>query len=146
MAEHRIRGIAAIEALVREVDQLVARTVAEAGGAWTPPVDVVECRDAYHVLVDLPGVAPESLAVTLRDRQLEVTGWKGPLPEQVGNRRFLCVERASGRFAVSVELPGPVDPSRSTARLASGVLRVSLCRIEDRRHRVHTLPVSTEEP
>lgn len=144
--ERRIKGVAAIEALMREVDQLVARTVAEAGGVWTPPVDVIDDRNAFHVLVDVPGVAPDSLTVTLRDRQLEVTGWKGPCREQVGNRRFLLVERASGRFVVGVELPGPVDPSRSTARVHAGVLHVVLRRIEDRRHRVHTLPVMTEEP
>ncbi len=143
--ERRRTGIPLIEALAREVDQLVARAMAEAGGAWTPPVDVVESPQWFHISVDLPGVAPDGVTVSLCDRQLEVAGWKGSRSDEPVPRRFLCVERSSGRFAVTIELPAPVDPARSTARLAAGVLHVSLRRIDDRRHRRHTIPIIAEE-
>lgn len=134
-----------VEALAREVDQLVALALAGSAGSWTPPVDVVESGGRYLVSVDVPGVAAADLTLSLRGRELQVAGWKGPRGEQPTQRRYVRVERTSGRFAVSVALPGPVDPSGSAARLRAGVLEVTLCRIEDRRNQVHTIAIVDEE-
>jgi len=144
--ERRRTSVPLIEALAREVDELLAHALSEASGTWAPPVDLVACPEHFHILVDLPGVPARDITVSLRDRQLEVTGWKAPEPHRSAGKRYLRVERSSGRFAVRVELPGPVDPVRGRAQLGGGVLRIELPRIEDRRNRVHILPISTEEP
>ncbi len=144
--ERRRTGIPLVEALAREVDELLAHALAEASGTWAPPVDLVACPERFHVLVDLPGVRARDITVSLRDRQLEVAGWKAPPPHRSTGKRYLRVERSSGRFAVRVELPGPVDPVRARASLGGGVLRIELPRIEDRRNRVHLVPITEEEP
>jgi len=95
------------------------------------------------VVVDLPGVAPESLRVAIRRNTLLIVGAKlsGPVDP---NARFHLAERSYGRFARVVRLGGAFDTSRARALSRAGQLRIVLPRIDDRRGRVFMIPVETE--
>ncbi len=114
--------------------------VAMIGGECRPPPAVLEMADAVEVVVDVPGVAVESLRVAVRRSTVLVVGAKRP-PPSVPGARFHLAQRAYGRFARVVRLLAAVDASRSKAVVAAGQLRITLPRIEDRRGKVILVPV-----
>jgi HSP20 family protein len=104
-----------------------------------PPLDVIETASAVEVVVDLPGVAPESIRVAIRRSTLLIVGVKlGPTPAA---QRFHLAERSYGRFARAVRLGGAVDAARVRAVSGAGQLRVILPRLDDRRGHVLMIPV-----
>src|SRR6266536_5527418 len=66
--------------LQREVHQLLERLSdldradPPSDGNWMPSIDVYECRGKLMVVAEVPGMAPESLRVTFRDRHLAISG------------------------------------------------------------------------
>ena len=58
--------------------------------------------------------------------------------------RFQLAERAYGRFQRIVEVPAAVNTKRMEARLDSGLLRISIPKVDDRRGQWRRVPVSVE--
>jgi HSP20 family protein len=108
-----------------------------------PPLDVLETSDALEVVVDVPGVPPESLRVIVRRSTLLIVGEKAA--ELVDpDARFHVAERSYGRFARAVRLAGAFDARRTRAVTRAGELRVILPFIEDRRGHMMVIPVEPE--
>ncbi|MEO7192493.1 MAG: Hsp20/alpha crystallin family protein [Vicinamibacterales bacterium] len=108
-----------------------------------PALDVLETATSLEVLVDVPGVPPESLRVAVRRSTLLVVGAKLNLSADSSARTHLA-ERSYGRFARAVRLSGAFDASRARAAVHSGQLRITLPRVEDRRGRVLNIAVERE--
>ncbi len=107
------------------------------GGAETveyrPSVDVLETATDLEVVVDLPGVAAESVTATFTGGALVVAGHKrAPLCAH-REAAFHLAERTFGHFVCVVRCEVAVDGGRARATLGSGELRIVLPRIEDRR-------------
>lgn len=119
----------------------------QSGGAfvWSPAADVLETRDAIIVQVELPGVDEGQVLVEIVDGDLVVRGERPcPRPDQADGEEpdslYRLVERAHGRFARRFGLPAHADAARATARLASGLLCVTIPKTSaraPRRFRVH---------
>jgi HSP20 family protein len=45
-----------------------------ATGAWYPPVDILESRDAYLIRAELPGMKKEDINLELRDGAVTLSG------------------------------------------------------------------------
>ncbi len=112
-------------------------------GDWCPAVDVFEAHEQVIVVVEVPGVAPESLRVAFRERLLVVSGERNACHNRAGVS-FLCLERPHGRFERSIPLEGPLDVSRARATLGRGLLRVTVPRLRERRGREHVVAVERE--
>ena len=135
--------------LQQEVNQLFERLadfdrVPPTEAEWLPAVDVYECRGRLLVVIEIPGVPPEALRVTVRDRQLTIAGERREKrPPAVAG--YLCLERPQGRFTRTVLLDVPVDVRQAEARVANGILTVSVPTVKDRRGRETVIPVQREE-
>lgn len=135
--------------LHQELSQLIGRLVEfdradRAGlGEWMPSVDVFECRGALTVVVEVPGLAPDSLRVVCRNGQVVVSGERRERRAH-GVPGFLCMERPHGRFTRTILLDSPVDVPQAEARLAGGLLTITLPRLKDRRGRESVIAVTRE--
>jgi HSP20 family protein len=112
---------------IRElVDDLwsVPRFVAARRG-FRPNVDCIRSDDppALHVLVELPGVDPDSIKVIAADRVLVVAGERCR-PELSG--RYQQMELEYGPFQRRISLSEPVDTAAATGRYERGLLTVIL--------------------
>lgn len=87
-----------------------------------PALDVAEKDGDLRVLVDLPGVAPEGLALEVVDGRLTLEA-----------RRL---DAADHGYRRTLALPRTVDTDRIDAALAHGVLTLTLPLREARRPRV----------
>jgi len=115
------------------------------GTEWSPAVDVFESRDRLVVVVEVPGLPPESLRVVFRERELVLAGERRARRTGAGST-FLCLERPHGRFERAIPLDVPVDVALARATLAGGVLTVSLPRLRERRGRETTVSIEREPP
>ena len=91
---------------------------------WEAPIDVFETEDALTILIALPGVALDSITVTLNTGTLVVRGER-PLPPELQHARILRMEIPYGSFERRIELP-PIPFEISGRHLADGCLMLRL--------------------
>jgi HSP20 family protein len=98
--------------------------------AFRPNLDCYHTDDphALTVVVELPGVAPESVRVVVGERVLAVAGER-TRPKMPG-RVYQQMEIEYGPFERQVRLVEDVDPERASARFDSGVLTIELPVVE----------------
>ena len=82
----------------------LARPEPQSGPTWEPPVDIIETADRVSVHVALPGVAAESVAVTLEPTAITVTAQRG-FPGGDRRARVHRLEIPFGRFVRRIPLP-----------------------------------------
>ena len=104
------------------------------GKSWCPPADVVETDDDVRVFVDLPGVDPQSVEVTLAGNMLTLQGEKSAFQTDE-NDQMHTHERSAGKFSRSIPMPAPVDADAVHADTVNGVLHVRLPKTERARPR-----------
>jgi HSP20 family protein len=92
---------------------------------WSPPMEVAETENAYIVRLEVPGVRPEDIEVTLSGDTLTIKGKRERSEEQKGETYHL-IERAYGEFVRSFTLPSAVDPEGISADYKDGVLELRL--------------------
>ena len=119
-----------------ELNRLFGRTYGGSGegagttsGAWVPPLDIYETEDRFVVTVELPGVAAESVDVSIEDSTLTIRGERSfysDVPEEAFHR----VERRYGPFGRSLTLPQTADPARIEAGFDRGVLTIEVPKAE----------------
>lgn len=105
-------------------DRVPAFPGVERGTGTFPPLDIRVDAESVLVTAELPGVALESLDLSITGDTLSLKGErKAPeVPEDRYHRR----ERSFGHFARLVSLPERVDADKIQATLKDGVLRVRL--------------------
>ena len=110
------------------------------GSAWTPTVDILEDREHLTISMEVPGVRPEDVKISLENQVLTISGEKQQQNVQK-DERWHRWERSYGRFERSFTLPSTVDADRIEATTDNGVLTVRLPKIEKARPR--EIPVRT---
>lgn len=95
---------------------------------WTPAVDITESSDCYVLRADLPGVAPESIDISLENQVLTLEGSRAAVGE---NGRRHHAERVSGRFQRRFTLPATVDGERIEARSVHGTLEITVPKLPE---------------
>lgn len=102
----------------------------------TPHADVTESDDGIRVTLELPGLRPEDVEVSLENNILAISGEKREdRREEDRNHRWHLSERRFGRFSRSFVLPRDVEPDRIEARFENGVLHVAIPKSERARPR-----------
>ena len=128
--------------LLAELDREVPG-VASLNSECRPSLDVLETANGMEVVVDVPGVNPDSLRVAIRRDTLLVVGAK-TAPTTAPAQRYHLAERSYGRFARAIRLGSAIDPRHARARAVNGELRIVLPRLEERRGSIMMVPVETE--
>lgn len=110
----------------------VARTEGEStrdtGPTFRPATDIFEKDDVVTLVIDMPGVAPDSVDVSVENRALTVRGMiDAPAPE--GYRR-IHAEYAPGTFERAFSLPDTIVAGGIEASHRDGVLTLTLRKSE----------------
>jgi HSP20 family protein len=120
-----------VDELQNEINRLFSNwgdnesSAATAG--WMPNVDIQEYNDRFQLFVDVPGVDPSQVEITLDNGVLSISGERQlaatDAGEEVVNRH---TERGHGRFHRRFTLPDTVDAEKVAARNHNGVLEISI--------------------
>jgi HSP20 family protein len=105
--------------------------------SWRPNVDLDETTQEWLLSVDLPGVDPSTIDLSVSGDVLTIKGER-VLNHPVGGRARNR-ERASGPFSRQITLGDGVDPDNVQAEARHGVLYIRLPRKEAAKPR--TIPV-----
>ncbi|HEX6673782.1 MAG TPA: Hsp20/alpha crystallin family protein [Actinomycetes bacterium] len=124
-------------AIQDEMNQVFGRALGrtEHGGeqatrAWAPALDIAERNDAYVVTVEVPGVKPEQLEITLEDGVLTISGERR-FEEETKEAQYHRIERSYGAFRRSITLPTRVMSDAIDASFQDGVLTVVVPKAEE---------------
>lgn len=90
---------------------------------WSPPTDEYETETAYVVRVEIAGMREEDFEVLLENDTLLISGARSDVPDR---RAYQQMEIRFGKFATSVNIPGPVDVEQAQAEYKDGFLTVVL--------------------
>ena len=95
------------------------------GRPGQPAIDVVELESEMVVFVDLPGVAAESVQLSLAGNMLTVKAARSGMDFPETTRRHVF-ERTVAKYERSIPLPAAVDGDQVRAETRDGLLTVSL--------------------
>ena len=97
---------------------------------WYPSVDIAETKNVVVVKVELPGMDPKDIDVSLSDGMLTIKGEKKQEREEK-EENYHLVERSYGSFTRSVGLPKEVKHDKISASYKNGVLKIVLPKSEE---------------
>ena len=97
---------------------------------WAPALDISERKDAYLVTVELPGLKPEDLDITMEDGLLTIQGER-QFSQESSEQQFHRVERRYGAFRRSITLPAHVTAEGIQASVEDGVHQILVPKAEE---------------
>lgn len=93
--------------------------------SWMPAVDIKEEADRFLLDMDVPGVNPQDVEISMENNVLTIKGSRAELQtEEKGN--YHRVERLKGSFYRRFNLPDTADAEAITANAKLGVLTISI--------------------
>jgi len=103
------------------------------GQASAPALDVVRHEGDVTLKLDVPGIDPEQLEVTVDRGILTISGKREE--ERTENDKFFVRERTMGTFTRRLRLPETLNADAVEASYANGVLEVRIPVIEQAKPR-----------
>jgi HSP20 family protein len=108
----------------RDFDRLTQQLLGTAARPVAMPMDAYRQGDAFYIKLDLPGVEPGSIDLTVEQNVLTIRAERPGLPlDEVDP---LVSERPAGTFTRQVFLGETLDADRLTADYAAGVLTLTI--------------------
>jgi HSP20 family protein len=121
-----------LDRLRGEVDSLFDRFLdwrpfwrAGGDGEWMPSVDVSETTKEIVVHVEIPGMDPKDIDVSLNGNVLNLRGERKHEHEEK-DENVHRIERRYGAFSRTIQLPADVDEDKVNANYKDGVLKLNL--------------------
>jgi HSP20 family protein len=108
----------------RELDRLVQQAVGTPSRPAAMPIDAYRDGDRFVVEFDLPGVAPDSIDLTIEKNVLTVHATRSRVG--LDNVEMIVAERPQGTFSRQLFLGETLDADRVQASYDAGVLRVEI--------------------
>jgi HSP20 family protein len=106
---------------------------------WQPAVNLFQCYQCFRICVDLAGVDPNNVELTVQPRLLSIRGHRSP-PEPraseesdvtypVKTIRLLAMEIDYGHFERTIPIPADADLNRITTAWENGLLWIEITRL-----------------
>jgi HSP20 family protein len=105
---------------LRELDRLTDQAMGGARMPRTLPMEALRRGDELVVAIDVPGIDPKDVDVTVERNVVEVAARRQPL-QQEGDE-VIIDERPHGEFRRQLFLGDNLDPGKMTASCERGVL------------------------
>ena len=109
----------------RDLDRLADQLTSGMRTPRTAPMDVYRLGDHYVVHLDLPGVDPGSVDLSVEDNALTVRAHRTTRPQGEG-MQVVVAERPSGEFVRQLFLGEGLDTQRIEATYDQGVLTLNI--------------------
>ena len=107
---------------------------------FRPSVDVIEEENQVRIEVEMPGVDPNDVEVSVGENSVTIRGEK---KVEIGeeDKSYHRTERPFGSFQRTISLPVEVDTERTVAAFKHGVLKITFPKTEQKMRKV---PVKIE--
>jgi HSP20 family protein len=108
----------------RELDRLADQAISGTRTARTLPMEAVRRGDQFIVALDVPGMDPSDIDVTVERNVLEINAGRRPLRQE--GDELIVDERPHGEFRRQLFLGDNLDPNNLTAQCDRGVLTLTI--------------------
>lgn len=123
----------------KDLDSLSATLTGSLSGfPLTPRVDVVETKDHYQLVAELPGFSKDGVTVQVKDGVLELNATQPGTQEEEG-AQWLLRERRNAGYQRTFRLPRDVDGDAIEASFRDGLLVLTLPKKEEAKPRTVTI-------
>jgi HSP20 family protein len=119
----------------RGMDRLFSGAIDAETHSSAMPAEVIETDNEIRFVLEVAGLRPEDLDITVENSILTVAGEKKVEKEDGEKGEYHLYERRFGRFERSFALPRRVDTERVEANYENAVLSVRLFKTEAARPR-----------
>ena len=123
-----------LERMSRQMDQLTQGLMGRPGLGFRsarvfPAINLTEDTDNYYVRAELPGIKADALDIQAVGRNLTISGER-TIASEGDNVRYHRREREAGKFSRVIGLPGDIDTDKVDAKLANGMLTVTIAKAD----------------
>jgi HSP20 family protein len=99
-----------------------------------PPLNVYDAGDRYFMTVQLPGMTPADIDLTITGETLTIRGDR-KRPEGIKDDSYRRQERQMGRWVRTITLPDRIENGGVGASFSDGILTIDLPKAESARPR-----------
>ena len=89
------------------------------------PYELVDRGDRFELQLEVPGIEKENVSVKATKYSVEISGKHSEKGEEKG-KRYVYTERLYRSFYRTVPLPEEIIPSKVSAKVENGILRLDL--------------------
>jgi len=123
-----------VERMSRQMERLTQGLMGRPGLGWRPAsvfpaINLTEDADYYYVRAELPGFKADAIDIQAIGRNLTIAGER-TIASEGGHVRYHRRERDAGKFSRIIGLPGDIDTDKVDAKLANGMLTVTVAKAE----------------
>jgi len=123
-----------LERMSRQMDRLSQGLTRSPGLALRtasvfPAINLTEDADSYYVRAELPGIKADALDIQAVGRNLTISGAR-TIASEGENIKYHRREREAGKFSRIIGLPGDINTDKVDAKLANGMLTVTIAKAE----------------
>lgn len=97
---------------------------------WVPPLDILENKDDIVVRVDIPGITPDEIDLSISGDVMRIKGERTRKIDRE-DENYHTIERGYGKFDRKIILPAPVRADSIKASYRNGVLCIELPKLEE---------------
>jgi HSP20 family protein len=108
----------------RELDRLTQQVLGTTARPAAMPMDAYRQGDTFYIHLDVPGVAADSIDLTVEQNVLTIRAERAPV--QAEGAQLIVAERPYGTFSRQVFLGETLDAENIGADYAAGVLTVTI--------------------
>jgi HSP20 family protein len=117
----------------------------EVFGAFLPPVDLREGEKAIFICIEIAGVKPDEIILTVNSKEVYIEGIRKTSKQTQKAVSHFCCERQYGKFRRVIQLRWAIDLKGATAELKDGLLEIYLPKLVDRRGKNVKVPIKIIE-
>jgi HSP20 family protein len=113
----------------RLFDDMSVQTGQRVRAGVFPLINLSEDKDGFYVHAELPGVKSDDLDIQATANSVSIVGER-KIPHEAENARYHRREREAGKFSRMIALPSDIDANKVEAKLADGILTVTIPKAE----------------
>jgi HSP20 family protein len=125
-------------------ESFVAPSTARREQGFVPALDLSETADGYLVELQVPGMQPKDVQITVENNVLTIKGEVRQATEDK-QRNYHRVERRYGSFQRTIALPSSIKADAIQAALTNGILRLDIPKAEEVKPRRINVNVGSEQ-
>ena len=111
---------------------------------FSPNLDLHADEKQYTVALELPGVDPADVKITLDDGMLTISGEKKCIADEGEQKKLRHRESVYGSFERAVSLPEDADAENITANAKNGVLTITIPRKVQTKPEARQITINSE--
>jgi HSP20 family protein len=92
---------------------------------WFPPLNLADTGDCLVAEIEIPGVRPRDIDISITEDRLTISGEKKQKKEEE-KLDYHIIERRYAKFSRSIQLPSSINPDQVATYYKDGVLRITM--------------------